>query len=404
MIDYDPCSEALYDDPFPFYQQLRDEAPCYYHPDYGVWFLSRFADILKAVLDLKSFTTTEGTTSLNLLLPDQFQSSLSERPENAIEISALSMLDPPLHTAIRAQLSAPFKPGAAETLEPFAREIVRGCLAEARDRGGLDAVGELAGRVSVRVACKILGVPLEMADQISEWVNLIFDRETGTIGMTERGLQGSAELFAWITESVLRWRAQGTRLGGLADVFLYDDFEGRKLNEFEATFHLSLVLIGGTETLPKAASAAIHRLAQHPDQRAKVAADPSLVPQAFHEALRYDMPTQMLGRKTTREVEFHGQTIPAGQPVMFLWASGNRDERQFERADQFDIQRGTPRILSFGQGAHTCLGAHVARMEGRVILEELLATHPDYVVDEDALVRMRSEFFRGFISLPIEWP
>jgi cytochrome P450 len=242
-----------------------------------------------------------------------------------------------------------------------------------------------------------------MADEISTWVNLIFDREAGVRGMTDRGMKGSTDLHTWIFENVVRWRAQGTRIGGLGDVILYGDFEGRKLNDLEASFHFSMVLIGGTETLPKVASAAIYRLWQHPEQRAKVAADPSLVPQAFHEALRYDMPTQMLGRKTLREVEFHGQTIGADEGVMFLWASANRDERQFERADEFDTTRGTPRILSFGQGTHMCLGAHVARMEGRVILEELLAAYPDYEVDEAALVRMRSEFFRGFVSLPISW-
>ena len=127
------------------------------------------------------------------------------------------------------------------------------------------------------------------------------------------------------------------------------------------------------------------------------------MPAAFHEALRYDMPTQMLGRTVVREMEFHGQRITPGEKLMFLWASANRDERQFERADQFDVHRGLPKILSFGHGAHSCLGAHIARMEGKVLLEELLTAFPDYEVVEDQASRLRSEFFRGFRSLPLRF-
>ncbi|MEZ4216508.1 MAG: cytochrome P450 [Myxococcota bacterium] len=404
MIEYDPCSEAVFDDPYPFYAQLRAEAPIFRHPRYRPWFLSRFDDVLAALLDVKSFTVTEGTTSMELLFhpdPDGGEETYFDRSDLPMEIGAVATLDPPVHTRVRAALSPPFKPAAAERLEPFAREIVRGCIARARERGGLDAVADFAGHLSVRVACRVLGVPIDDADFYVRCINTLFERDAGTPGVTPRGRDASMELHVYLIQRIQEWRAKGTRLGGLADAILYGDFEGRRLNDLEASFHLSMVLIGGTETLPKAASAAIYRLWQHPEQRARVAADPSLAPQAFHEALRYDMPTQMLGRVATREVEFHGQTVEPGEAVMFLWASANRDERAFDRADAFDVGRGLPRILSFGQGTHMCLGMHIARMEGRVLLEELLAAFPEYDVVEADAVRLRSEFFRGFGALPL---
>ena len=401
-IEYDPCSEATYDDPYPFYEQLRREAPIFRHPDYRPWFLSRFDDIVKAAVDTKSFTVTEGTTSLNILFKDDEYEGTFASQDFEVEIPMVAMLDPPLHTRIRAAISAPFKPVVAETMEPLARRIVRERIALARETGRMDAIADLAGHLSVRIALTVLGLPLDRADQFSTWVNQMFHRAPGVIGMTDHAREGSMALMMALIETVQELRKNETRLDGLLDLLLYGEFEGRRLNDFEAAFHMNLVVVGGSETLPKVASAAIYRLWQHPDQRAECAADPGLIPQAFHEALRYDMPTQMLGRVATREVEFHGQTVAPGEPVMFLWPSGNRDEKQFDDPDRFDIHRGFPRILSFGQGAHTCLGSHIARMEGKVILEELLAGFPEYEVIEDEAVRIRSEFFRGFTSLPLQ--
>lgn len=406
MIEYDPCSLQVSDDPWEVLKQLRDEAPIYKHPKYVPFFLSRYADVMKALLDLKSWTVTQGTTPMqNLLYP----APAGEEPtphfyeQMEIELGAVATLDPPVHTRVRKLINGPFKPAAAAELEPFAREIVRGCLARGRERGGLDGVTELAGKLSVRVALKVLGLPLEDADRYSTWINAMFNRGLGNRELPEEAMESSLALHTDLVEKVMHYRKNDTRIGGLGDVILYADFEGRPLNDFEASFHFSMVLIGGTETLPKAASAAMWRLWQHPDQRAELAADPSLVPQAFHEALRYDMPTQMLGRVALREQEFYGQKVAPGECVMFLWPSANRDERQFENADQFDIHRGFPKILSFGQGAHMCLGAHVARMEGRILLEELITAFPEYEVDEGNAKRIRNEMFRGFTNLPLSF-
>jgi cytochrome P450 len=147
----------------------------------------------------------------------------------------------------------------------------------------------------------------------------------------------------------------------------------------------------------------VNRLAENPDQRAQVVADPDLAPHAINEALRYDMPTQMLGRRVRKEIEIQGKTLQPGQGLLFMWASANRDEREFPDPDRFDIHRRARRILTFGSGEHMCLGAHMARMEGKVMLEELLRVIPEYEVDVEHATMIRSEVFRGFLSLPIRW-
>jgi hypothetical protein len=164
---------------------------------------------------------------------------------------------------------------------------------------------------------------------------------------------------------------------------------------------MSLFLIGGSETFPKVFANLARRLFEHPSQRAAVAADPSLAPDAMIEALRYDMPTQFLGRTVVRDIELHGEKLRAGDVVLFLYASANRDPREFRDPDNFDIARRPPRILSFGHGTHACLGIHTAKAEGRIALEELLRRDPEYEIDLAGAQRLRTEFVQGFSHLPV---
>jgi cytochrome P450 len=184
----------------------------------------------------------------------------------------------------------------------------------------------------------------------------------------------------------------------------HEEIAGERADDMRVAVHLNMLAIGGTETFPKVFSAALSRLAQNPDQRAACARDASLIPDAFHETLRIDMPTQMLGRTIARDFEMHGEKLSAGSGLLFLWGSANRDEREFRDPDRFDLYRRAPRILSFGHGQHMCLGAHVARLEGRVVIEEVLRVMPEYEIDAAGIQRLRSEFFRGFAALPIRFP
>jgi cytochrome P450 len=388
---YHPFSEAVYDDPYATYRRLRDEAPAYYLEEFDTWFLSRFEDVWRMEQDQRPLTSRFGTTSTHLLT---HQTPTSPN---------LSSLDGAQHTQVRAWFNPFFKPGRVGALEGRVRELARKAVDAVMTRGEADAVADLGGYVSSRVVCTLLGLPLEDADSILEQVNTYFDREPDTRGSTKRGIQAAKDLAMYLFRLSKEARAKGAPPGSVLEKLLTEPLAGERLDDMAVAVHLNMLVIGGTETFPKVFSAALLRLWQHPEQRAVCTADPSRIPDAFHETLRLDMPTQMLGRTVEREVELHGHALRKGQGVMFLWGSANRDEREFEDPDRFDIDRRAPRILSFGHGQHMCLGAHVARLEGRVLLEEVLRRLPDYEVDEARAVRLRSEFFRGFGRLPIRF-
>jgi len=395
MVEYHPFSERVIDDPFPVYRQLRDEAPIYYVEEFDCFFLSRFDDIWRALEAQEgTFTNARGTTSIDLLLD---QGSANQRFGES-----LSGLDVPQHRQLRTRIMRHFFPRAARGLEPLAREFAGGFLEEVYDRGECDAIRDYAMRLSVRIACSIIGIPLEDADMLAGNVSLFFQREEGQRGQTQAGRNAtdtlSDYLDKWIDEVPAR-RSASPLMADLLDTRIDD----RPLAREDVLSTLQLLVVGGTETLPKAFAGAAHRLWQHPDQRAEVATNSVLSKDAFWEALRYDMPTNMLGRTALEPYSVHGHTIEPGQKLMFLWHCANHDEREFPDPDRYDIHRRAERILSFGHATHRCLGANVAQMEGRVLIEELLARIPDYEVDEERAVRLRSEFFNGWGALPIRW-
>jgi hypothetical protein len=272
-----------------------------------------------------------------------------------------------------------------------------------RDRGECDVVGDLGAQLSVRVACTAIGIPLEDAQLLHALVWRFFAREPGVDGITEDGLKAAEELNDYFLRLVDGRRRSGHDADDVVNLFRRVEVGGRRLADPEIASHLSMLIIGGSETFPKTLANAVYRLGEHPDQRAECAADPSLIPDAYNEALRYDMPTQFLGRTLLRDLKLHGRPMRAGQAVLFLYPSANRDEREFEEPDRFDVKRRPRRILSFGAGTHACLGMHVARMEGRVCLEAILARMPEYVVEIERAERLRTEFVQGFASLPIRF-
>jgi hypothetical protein len=391
MVDYHPFSAAICDDPWPTYRHLRADAPAFYLPEFDCWFLSRFEDVWNACADPR-FVAADGVTTIELLLGQDF----SERG------SSLAVQDPPIHTRLREQLAPFFMPQAARELEASTRELAASLLDEALPRGELDVIHDLAMRVSVRVACRILGIPLEDADLLAGNVNASFHREPDSRGQTAAGQAAGSLLRDYLAKWVAERRVRPHR-DGIVERLLAFEVEGRPLLDEDLLSNLTLLVVGGTETLPKVFAGCIDQLARNPEQRARVVADPGLAPDAFWEALRLEMPTQMLGRTLRAEVALHGETLRPGQKAMFLWACANRDEREFADADRFDVLRRARRILSFGHATHRCLGHNVARMEGRVLLEELLARVPEYEVLADRAVRIRSEFFFGFAALPIRF-
>jgi cytochrome P450 len=389
MVHYDPFSdEIMKQDPSPIYKQLRDEAPAYHLERFDAWVLSRFADIWKASADVKSFSAAQGTTSSHVLTKVQPVTPM------------INLMDPPEHTQLRSAMRSYFAAPEVAKLEPMIRELVTKCIDEAIAKGRMDVMGDLSSQVAVTVACAINGLPVEDGPMLNELVWRFFKREEGIDGMTPDGLAALDEMGAYFYgQAVKRRSAPSTDdvLGQLTQI----EIGGEKLSEEAIASHLSMLIIGGAETFPKTFANIVRRLAEHPAQRAECVADPSLIPDACPEGLRFDMPTQFLCRVVIRPVEFHGETFQEGQPVLFLYPSANHDEREFENPDVFDIHRKPPRILSFGFGPHSCLGINVARLEGKICLEELLKRIPEYELDLEHSERLVTDFVQGFWSLPI---
>lgn len=390
MVDYDPFSPEVIEDPYPIYARLRDEAPVYYLEKYAAWALSRFDDVWNQSSS-PALSAAEGTTPSQVLTKDQ--------PVTAM----LNLMDPPAHTQLRVKLRGLFQPKSIGTIEPLARGIVTQCLDEALPKGSCDVMGELATRVSVRVACNAIGIPLKDCDLLASLVNRFFGREPGVEGMTSDGLTAATELIIYALRLVEKRRREGSATEDVINLFRHIEVDGRKLAEEEIASHLSMLIIGGSETFPRTFGSAMRRLAEYPEQRAFLRSDPSAIPEAFREVLRYDMPTQFLCRSVVSETEVGGKNFKPGQGVLLLYASANRDEREFPNPTSFDVRRKPPRILSFGAGIHACIGLHIAQLEARVCLEETLRRIPDWEVDWPRSERLRTEFVHGFSKLVVKF-
>ncbi len=389
MVEYNPFSdEVVKGDPLPIYKRLRDEAPAYYLEDYDTWALSRFEDIWKASADMKHLTAAHGTTSAHLLTKVQPVTPM------------INNMDPPDHTRLRSAFRKPFAAPEVAKLEPLIRTIAEERLEAARDRGGLDVIHDMTAHVAVSVACTISGLPPEDGPYLNDLVWRFFKREEGHDGATEAGLEAMNEMFAYFHEQIAARRKAGPKQDVL-EILLQFEQDGAKLDDDALASHLAMLIIGGSETFPKTFASLVRRLWENPDQRKLCIDDPALVPDAYNEGLRYDMPTQFLMRLVAKPVEFAGAQMSEGQAIMFLYHSGNHDEREFPDPDRFDILRRPPRIMSFGYGPHSCLGVNVARLEGRICLESLLARFPDYEVDLPASERLLTEFVQGYWKLPI---
>lgn len=388
-IAYSPFAPEVIADPHPLYARMRDEAPACYIAEYDGWALSRFEDCWRATEDPATFSSTGGSTAAQAL-------SKVEPP-----VPSVNQLDPPDHTRLRHAIRGPFAREAVAALEGEMRAFVALRLERAALRGEIDVVRELADPLAAMVACRLLDRPHEDAPRLVAWVHRYVNNEPGDLGRSADALAAAMEMNAYLAEVVARWRKRPGRTDSVIQAFVDFELGGRKLADLEIASHLQTLVIGGTDTTPKAVGAAALRLHAAPDQRARLAREPGRIPLAFQEALRIDMPTQFMARVVKRETRLHGCALRPGQGVLLLFASANRDPREFQEPERFDAFRAPRRVLSFGHAAHVCLGAHVARLEGRVMLEELLARFPDYELDPVRVERRRADQIQGIVSAPI---
>jgi len=384
VVRFNPYSYEFHDDPFPVYRQLRDHAPAYHDDALGFWALSRYDDVAAALHD-----------------PDTFCSRFGITLEEGNPIPMMLTTDPPAHTALRRLVSRAFTPRRVADLEPAIRALSRTYLDGLASRSTADLIVDYAAPLPMDVISRLLGVPDGDQEQLRGWSDALLHREEGDMDVTPAGIDAAYQLYKYFAAFVTERRAD-PGADDLAAALVASESEGEQLTDDQVVGFLFLLIIAGNETTTKLLGNCLLAMQRFPRERAKVIDDRGRVPDAVEEILRYEGSTQVMARTLTRNVKVHGARMPRGDKVLLLLGSANRDERVWDRADEFDIDRAWPtHHLAFGHGIHVCLGAALARLEMRVSLEEFLERFPGYEIDEDALERVHSGNVRGYSKMPI---
>jgi cytochrome P450 len=400
VIAYDPFSPEVMADPYPIYSSVRARYRAYPLPQYDAFGLPRFADVWQVLSDRERFSIVEGPVfhrEAVLRHNDGPPDTSARRP-----VRSFSMLDPPDHTRLRGAMVDPFRPRAVARLAEGVRTLAAGQLDSLDGVDRFDVRHDFASPVSAAVAAQLIGLPASDGVELFTLVNRYLFRDPGRPGISEEGMAAREEIDTRLHALVTERRHDERRdPPDIVDGLLAYEAGGEPLDDAEIVDQLVTLFIGGTETLPKVVSAGAYQLWRHPVQRAQLAADPAGVANAFEEMLRLELPLQFVGRTLRVDAEIAGESMRAGQRVVLMLIAANRDEREFPDPDRFDVTRRMERHLGLGHGAHVCIGAHVARLEGVVMLRELLARYPRYEVDDAALAREASEFHVGWAAMPI---
>jgi cytochrome P450 len=385
-VVYDPYDWALHEDPYPTYARLRDEAPAYHNPALDFFTLSRHADVHAALLDHARFSNTGGVA---LERSDQDPSAF---------LSFLAM-DPPEHTRLRALVSKGFSPRRVQALEPRVRALAVRYIERFAGDGRCDFIRDFAAKVPMDVISEMLGVPEDDRDALREWADLVLHREPGESSVPAASMAAAMHLVAYFQGHVSRRRREPA--DDLTGALLAAELDGDRLRDDEVIAFLFLMVIAGNETTTKLLGNAVYWAQRNPDQLATVLRDRARIAGWVEETLRYDGSSQMVARTLTEAVTLHGVTMPAGARVALLIGSANRDPRVFERPDAFDVSRDQRQAIPMGYGVHYCLGASLAKLEGRVCLEEVLGRMSGFVIEEGGLERVHSSNVRGFAAMPL---
>jgi cytochrome P450 len=374
-FSYDPAHPDFAENAWAIYRELRDAHPLYRNEQRGTWAVSRYADVRDVAADPATFSS-EGT-SISIGLQPMIQ-----------------QMDPPRHHALRNLLWKAFSPKRVAAMEPRVREITSGLLDGFAPRGACDLLHDFAAQLPSLVIGELIGIPAERRERFLEWTSALITANPG------RNWDGNpfAEIYREFGELLELRRAE--RRDDLMSALIDAELEGERLSEQDLLGFCFLLVVGGNDTTTNLLANGAVLLARHPGQRAELARDPEMLPQAVEEILRIEGPTQALPRIATRDVEMHGETIRAGEEISLVWGAANLDERRFDEPERFDIHRPDNRHLALGHGVHFCMGAHLARLEGRVAFEELLARFPEYELTTEPRW-LASPWARAYASVPI---
>lgn len=387
-VYYDPYDADLIADPYPMFRRLRDELPVYYNEQHDFWALSRFDDVNAGMLDHQTFSSAKGII-LELIKADL-----------PIPSGILMMEDPPRHDIHRKLLSPMFMPRRVSALEGAVRQLCARCLDPLIGASEFDFVADLGAQVPMRVICSLLGIPDHTHEAVRDRSNAQVSTDAGQ-PMAAVPSVFDGQFFA----DYVDWRV--THPGDdivtelLNAEFTDETGVNRRLTREELLRYINMIAAAGNETTTRLIGWAGKVLAEHPGQRRELANDPALIPNAIEELLRLESTTPHLGRVVVRDVEYYGQKVPAGSVMMFLVGSANRDHRRFPPdGDIFDIHRKARSHIAFGLGAHYCLGAALARLEVRVVLEEILDRFPEWDIDLSKAAMATTSTVRGWERLP----
>ena len=390
-IYYDPYDFEIDNDPYPLWRRMRDEMPVYYNEKYDFFALSRWEDVEGGLKDHGRLISGKGSV-LEII------KSGAEMPPGLLLFD-----DPPTHDVYRSLLARVFTPKKMLAIEPQVRAFTADCLDPYVGSEGFDFITDLGAKMPMRVIGMLLGIPEEdqqaLRDNIDDGLRL----EEGA--PTDRGAGALAANEGSFGE-YLDWRAKNPSNDLMTELLNveFEDHTGvtRKLRRDEILTYTGLLAAAGNETTTKLIGWTGLTLGQHPDQRREVAANRDLVNQTIEEVLRFHAPSPVQARYVAEDVEYHGTTIPQGSAMVLLNGSANRDQRKWgDNGDEFDVHRRIDHHLSFGYGLHFCLGAALARLEGRVALDEVLKRWTDWEVDIDNAQMARTSTVRGWDHLPI---
>lgn len=385
----DPYDYDFHDDPYPYYRRLRDESPLYRNDALNFWALSRHRDVLQGFRNSVELSNAYGV-SLDPV----------SRTLEAHRVMSFLALDDPGHLRLRTLVSKGFTPRRIRELEPRVTELAVGHLEAALVSDSFDFVADFAGKLPMDVISELMGVPAPDRDRIRALADGVMHRDDGMADVPPSAMQASADLMVYYADMVSQRRRKSS--DDLTSALLEAEIAGDRLTDEEIMAFLFLMVVAGNETTTKLLANAAYWGAKNPDQLAPVYADHSKIPLWVEETLRYDTSSQILARSVASDLVLHDTTIPAGDVLLLLPGSANRDDRVFNDADDYRIGRDIgSKLASFGSGAHFCLGAHLARMEARVALEEFFTRVRGYEVHEDTAVRVHSSNVRGFANLPI---
>jgi cytochrome P450 len=391
-VDYDPYDVDIDADPYPVFKRLRDQAPLYYNEQYDFYAVSRFTDVESGLVDARRFISGRG--------------GILELIKANVEMPSGTLIfeDPPNHTIHRSLLSRVFTPRRVGALEPKIREFCARSLEPLVGSGGFDFIADLGSQMPMRVIGMLFGLPDADQDAIRRGADANLRTEGGAPMEVSENPSFGSEMFA----EYIDWRVDHPT-DDLMSELLQAEFEDetgttRRLTRDEALLYTTVVAGAGNETTTRLIGWAGKVLADHPDQRRELVADRSLIPNTIEELLRYEPPGPAIGRYLPEDVDLYDRTIPADSAMLFLIGAANRDERRFEDPDSFDIRRKIGRHLTFGYGIHSCLGAALARLEGRIALDEVLNRFPEWEVDMDRAALAPTSTVRGWETLPVVVP